>query len=87
MLSENAAPGSAEGWLRFARSDLVLASIPRPAGVLPENLCFHAQQAAEKALKAVLLSKGMEVPRTHNIRTLLDRLAERIDRRRQKPPY
>ena len=78
MPPEHTAPGSAEGWLRFAWSDLALASIPRPEGVLPEYLCYHAQQAAEKALKALLLSIGREVPRTHNIRTLLDLLAERL---------
>ena len=39
-----------------------------------EGLCFHAQQTAEKALKALLVSHNCEFPRTHNIGTLLDLL-------------
>lgn len=38
-----------------------------------EVLCFHAQQAVEKALKAFLISKGNEPPRTHSIEVLLER--------------
>jgi HEPN domain-containing protein len=30
-------------------------------------LCYHAQQAAEKALKAVLVCRGRVIPRTHSI--------------------
>ncbi len=37
-----------------------------------EDLCFNTQQAAEKALKAVCLFKGLEFPRTHYIVRLLD---------------
>ena len=55
MDSESLVPGSAEDWLRYAKSDLELARIEKPEGVLLENLCFHAQQAAEKTLKAVLI--------------------------------
>jgi HEPN domain-containing protein len=43
-----------------------------------EGLCFHAQQAAEKALKAVLIAKGVPPPKTHNIRTLLDFLPQDV---------
>jgi len=53
---------------------LELAKIPLPPKVRPEALCFHAQQAAEKALKAVLVAYGIPVPKTHNLRTLLDLL-------------
>ena len=28
---------------------------------------FHSQQAVEKSLKAVLASRGVEIPRTHDI--------------------
>jgi HEPN domain-containing protein len=38
-----------------------------------ELLCFHAQQAVEKALKAFLIAKGDEPPRTHSIEVLLER--------------
>jgi HEPN domain-containing protein len=59
-------------WMRHARSDLAIASNPsQPPGVLNETLCFHAQQAVEKAIKAVLTSRGIAFPRTHNIGELL----------------
>ena len=35
---------------------------------------FHAQQAVEKALKAVLIDHGVEFRRTHDLQTLADRL-------------
>ena len=79
MDSEPLVPGSAEDWLRYAKSDLELARIEKPEGVLLENLCFHAQQAAEKTLKAVLIFLEIDFPRTHNIRTLLDLLPEDVD--------
>ena len=79
MDSESLVPGSAEDWLRYAKSDLELARIEKPEGVLLENLCFHAQQAAEKTLKAVLIFLETDFPRTHNIRTLLDLLPEDVD--------
>ena len=79
MDSESLVPGSAEDWFRYAKSDLELARIEKPEGVLLENLCFHAQQAAEKTLKAVLIFLEIDFPRTHNIRTLLDLLPEGVD--------
>ena len=79
MDTESRVPGSAEDWLRYAKSDLELARIEKPEGVLLENLCFHAQQAAEKTLKAVLIFLEIDFPRTHNIRTLLDLLPEGVD--------
>ena len=39
-----------------------------------DTVCFHAQQCAEKYLKALLLQAGSEPPRTHDLRLLLQRL-------------
>ena len=69
-------PGSPKDWLRYAYSDLELAGVSPPCGVMLEHLCFHAQQAAEKGLKAVLVSCRIAVPRTHSIRMLLDLLPD-----------
>jgi len=67
MPPDSDGPGGGEDWLRHARSDLALASAVGPVGdILAETLCFHAQQAAEKALKAVLVHVGIEFPRTHS---------------------
>jgi len=70
--------GSPADWLRYAYSDLELARVSRPPKVLFEGLCFHAQQAVEKAMKAVLIAKGIPPPKTHNIRTLLDLLPQEV---------
>jgi HEPN domain-containing protein len=68
---EGPGPGSAADWLTRARSDLSLASVPPPSGVLYEDLCFHAQQAAEKAIKAVNAHHGWEFRYVHDIGELL----------------
>ena len=78
MSLENRMPGSPSDWLRYAISDLKLACVARPTEVLLEALCFHAQQAAEKALKSVLVANDIPFPKTHNLRTLLDLLPEDI---------
>ena len=58
-------------WLAYAESDLAVAhGVDRP-GVILETLCFHAQQAAEKAIKAVLVAEGADLPRTHDLAVLL----------------
>lgn len=74
MPPEAYAPGSPADWLRHAYSDLALAGITPLPQVLLEQLCFHAQQAAEKALKGILVACNVAVPRTHNLRTLFDLL-------------
>ncbi|MGD0091486.1 MAG: HEPN domain-containing protein [Planctomycetota bacterium] len=58
MAHELGLPGSPEEWLRYARSDLAVARKPCQPEILLETLCFHAQQAAEKSLKAVLVARG-----------------------------
>jgi HEPN domain-containing protein len=61
-------------WLENARSDFELACVKKTRKIRYEHLCFHAQQAAEKAIKALLLSCGNEVPRTHDLSYVIDAL-------------
>jgi len=68
-----------QSWLTYAKSDLELARVCLPDSVLLETLCYHAQQAAEKALKALLIAYSTDPPRTHNIGTLLDLLTIHTD--------
>ena len=68
-----------ETWLQRARSNLAIARIGKHAGIILEDLCFEAQQAAEKALKALLLFYGAEPPRTHAFTLLLTDLANYQD--------
>lgn len=59
-------------WFLRAKSNLTRASIGRQTEeVLYEDLCFDAQQAAEKALKGLMIRLGMDTPRTHSIGYLL----------------
>lgn len=69
-------PSSPDDWLMHARSDLKLAQLGRNSDVLPEQICFHAQQAAEKAIKAVLLSARIDFPLTHDLEELLETLEQ-----------
>ena len=48
----------------------------RAAGIVFEDFCYQAQQAAEKALKAVFLHEGVEVPFRHDMRFLRRRFTD-----------
>lgn len=66
-------PSSPEEWLIHASSDLKLAKLGHSHhDVLYQQICFHAQQAVEKALKAVLLFSKIDFPLTHDIEELID---------------
>ncbi len=75
MPSERFPPDDPREWLNRARSNLIYAKAEIP-GVYYEELCFQAQQAAEKALKAVCLKRGVSFPRTHNLVDLIRTLEE-----------
>jgi len=64
-------PGSPGDWLRHAKSDLALARHAPGGDVMAETLCFHAQQAVEKSIKAVLVRSGIAFPKTHSIERLV----------------
>lgn len=57
-----------------ARGNLIRAGSPKQEGVPYEDLCFDAQQAAEKALKGVHVFRGIDYEWTHDIKRLIDRL-------------
>ena len=71
---ENA--GSPSEWLERANSNLTRARQPKPEGVFYEDLCFDAQQAAEKAIKELLIAKAVEFRFVHDIGELLRTLEE-----------
>jgi HEPN domain-containing protein len=55
----------------WAAVEILTASDRRPT----ETVCFHCQQYVEKLLKAFLTLKGIETPKTHDLRRLIQ-LAE-----------
>lgn len=65
----------ASRWLRQAESDLELLGVVREAGK-HDACCFLAQQAAEKALKAFLFSRGEELIFTHSVFRLCQMAAQ-----------
>lgn len=65
-------PGTPADWLTRARSDLAIANISLPEDGLYEDLCFHAHQAVEKAIKAVYRSHHLEFRYTHDLDDLLN---------------
>ena len=70
-MSRNFTPGSADDWLARAKGDLALARAALPVGAFYEDLCYHAQQAAEKAVKAVYQHHGWTFRYTHDLDELL----------------
>ena len=62
-------------WMNRARSNLALAKNRVPDAYL-EDLCFEAQQAAEKAIKAVMIKRGIDFPYVHDLARLLSLLKE-----------
>ena len=65
-------------WLRHAEEDLITAeTFLGHSRVAPCQCCWHAQQAAEKALKAVLIFLQIDFPRTHDLNVLRDLVSER----------
>jgi len=70
--------GSFAYWMRFAEGHLAFARSQSEEKIL-ELLCFHTQQAAEKAIKAVLVHFNIQVPRTHSIENVIDKAAQRIN--------
>lgn len=70
-------------WLDFAKMDLSSARhlyetfYPRPLQII----CYHCQQAAEKALKAVIVAKGKPggMPKMHDLEFLLSQMKNYTD--------
>ena len=68
----------AKTWLEFAKTDLGVsihlmeAYYPMPL----EIICYHCQQAAEKAIKAVAIYHGTQggLPKKHNLSFLLEQI-------------
>jgi len=64
----------AEEWLRRSHSNLARCRQTKTEEIYFEDLCFDAQQAAEKAIKAVFVLHGKRFPLTHDLGELLEGL-------------
>lgn len=63
-------------WVAKAEEDFLSATdlARRRKTPLWNSVCFHAQQCAEKYLKARMQEAGIVIPKTHDLEALLDRL-------------
>jgi len=67
-------------WIRFAEEDLRLAehALRLSSGCPYRLIAYHAQQCAEKYIKAFLVFSNIDFPYTHNIRKLLHLCGQNI---------
>src|SRR5437016_10855937 len=69
--------GDAQEWLAYADGDLHYARLgQKDADALESLIVFHAQQAIEKALKAVLVGHEVDFPKTHDLEQLVEIIEE-----------
>lgn len=63
-------------WVTKAESDFAVMEREGRVRKSPsyDGICFHAQQCAEKYLKAILSEYGLEPGRSHDLVQLLERL-------------
>lgn len=76
----------ASRWLSYAEDDLQVADrlLAEPE-LAPRYTCWHSQQAAEKALKALLLLETGGYKQTHDLHDLADLLPEPLAERIPRP--
>jgi HEPN domain-containing protein len=67
----------ARRWLDTAEEDLRCARHDAAGGFFA-HACFGAQQAAEKAVKAIHFAGGARTILGHSVRSLIDRLGSRV---------
>ncbi|MBI4209710.1 MAG: HEPN domain-containing protein [Deltaproteobacteria bacterium] len=67
-------------WVKKAEEDLKACRIlsQKELAEVTDVVCFHAQQCAEKYLKAFLNSKEQEAPKIHSLKILIE-LIEPLD--------
>jgi len=64
----------AESWLKRALDDLgATRKLLSGTDPFPATAAYHCQQAAEKALKAIVAATGEPIPKTHDLRSLVAR--------------
>ena len=72
---ERFSPDDPREWVNRAKSSLSQAKNRLPDTYL-EDHCFNAQQAVEKAIKAVLLLRGIDFPYVHDLARLMSTLED-----------
>lgn len=76
MKNDDRATAVAREWIAKAENDLVNAAHTLTLGARcpTDTVCFHAQQCAEKYLKALLTVRAADFAKTHDLEALAARL-------------
>jgi len=79
--NKNALTKKAKEWLLHADEDLRLArhAFKLKSAIPYKLIAYHAQQCAEKCLKAYLVFEDIDFPFTHNISALLEMCSPTAD--------
>ena len=79
MLADERILATVRGWIEKAENDLKNASLTLGAGedCPADTVAFHAQQCAEKYLKALLAMQSVDFPKTHDLAVLIALLPAR----------
>jgi len=67
----------AHAWIRKAESDLTNLEMCLRENDALDTACFHAQQVAEKYIKAYLTVENVNFPYIHNLEKLIELCAQR----------
>lgn len=79
-MSDPEVAAAAQGWLAYAAADLQAAEVLLgQRDVSARIACFHAQQAAEKAIKALLIANQIRVQHIHDLVELVGALPPGTD--------
>ena len=85
-VSEEDAIKEAELWMVFADDDMALAdNVVENLALAPRHAGYHAQQAAEMALKAIYIFLQIQYPFVHNLDELRDGLPDDWPLKREFP--
>jgi len=68
-------------WIKKAESDFKTAEhiLTLKESCPFDTVCFHAQQCVEKYLKALLVSRSLDFPKTHDLRLLMQKIPAEIN--------
>lgn len=75
-MSDPELSGEVSRWLRYAREDLEVAEMIIEHEQALRVACFHAQQCAEKAVKASLIFLGISFRKVHDLELLSQELPD-----------
>jgi len=77
FMSEAESTAEARRWMSFAQEDLEAAEgVAAQWNAAPRHACWLAQQAVEKALKAILVYLQIDFPKSHDLDVLRHRIPD-----------